>query len=84
MRGALTLTASLLGYAALLFGGCATHPAAVPACPPVKAYSAAQEKALGAAVAALPPDSPLVGAMADYGAERAALRACAKASTSFR
>ena len=45
-------------------------------CPPLKSYSAADQKALAAALTALAPDSPLVGAMADYGALRAAVRAC--------
>lgn len=45
-------------------------------CPPLRSYSPAQEKALGAAVAALPADSPLVAAIADYGSLRAAVRAC--------
>jgi len=46
-------------------------------CPPLKTYSAEQQKALGAAVAALPADSPLVSAIVDYAALRAAVRACA-------
>lgn len=45
-------------------------------CPPIPTYTRAQEQALGAAVAALPVTSPLVSAMADYGAVRAAIRAC--------
>lgn len=71
----------------LLLAGCASAPviSARPApevvvktvCPPIRSYSPDQQKALGAAVAALPADSPLVGAMADYGAIRAAVRACA-------
>lgn len=45
-------------------------------CPPLKTYTADQEKALAVALAALPAGSPLVGAMADYGALRATVRAC--------
>lgn len=66
----------LAGTLALLAWGCAT-PAIRSQCLPMKDYSAAQQQALAAALAAVAPDSPLVGAMADYGALRAANRACA-------
>ena len=69
--------------AVLAFGlcGCAsTEPAATSAaiCPPVKAYSKAEEAALAKAVAALDSRNALIGAMLDYGRLRAAARACAK------
>ena len=69
----------LFAASALLLIGCAT-PAAAPTsvCPPVKVYSRSQQDALAAAVASLPPDSPLIAAMLDYGRLRAAARACAK------
>lgn len=56
--------------------GCATAPAIHQQCLPMKTYTAAEEHALAGAVRALQADSPLVGAMADYGALRAANRAC--------
>jgi len=62
--------AALGVVAAVLF-----HPHAT-ACPPVVTYTLAQEQALGRAVAALQPDSPMVGAMADYLALRKSARAC--------
>ena len=73
--------------AVLAFGlcGCASTStelgpiSAAPICPPVKAYSKAEEAALAKAVAALDSRNPLIGAMLDYGRLRAAARACAKA-----
>ena len=72
----------------LLLAGCATTqapPIISPApaaqvvvktvCLPLKAYAPDQELALGRALAALTADNPLVQAMADYGAMRAADRA---------
>lgn len=53
------------------------HPHA--ACPPVAAYTLAQEQSLAGAVRSLPADSPLVGAMADYLALRKSARACSGA-----
>lgn len=66
-----------------IIGGCTTTPkpiAAPPvavACIPVAEYTPEQEKALAAALEALPATNPLVGAMIDYGRLRAAARACA-------
>lgn len=57
-------------------GGSAAQVVVKIVCPPIPTYTPTQERALGAAVAALPATSPLVGAMADYGAVRAAVRAC--------
>ncbi|HUJ48059.1 MAG TPA: hypothetical protein VLV55_13075 [Rhizomicrobium sp.] len=64
---------------ALLLSACASEPAAQPVsvCPPVAAYTKADEVALADAVSALPPDNPLIGAMLDYGRLRAAALACA-------
>jgi hypothetical protein len=58
--------------------GCAATvpPVVTVACPPVRSYTLAQEQQLGAAVQALPPDSPLIPAMEDYGAMRKVARAC--------
>lgn len=71
------LTCSLF---AIFLTGCATTPPPTPpattVCLPLKAYSATQELALSVEVAALAPSSALVQAMADYGAMRAADRAC--------
>lgn len=60
-----------------LCGACATTPAVRQQCLPMKTYTLAQEQALAGALRALPGDSPLVRAMADYGQLRAANRACA-------
>jgi hypothetical protein len=75
---ALLITASVL-----LLAGCAAMPAAAPVaqCPPVKVYSQAEQDALATAVAALPPENPLIGAMLDYGRLRAAARACMVAAS---
>lgn len=69
----------LLALAAATLGACAAAPAARldgVVCVPAKAYTPAEEKALAAAIAALPANSPLGGAMVDYGHMRAAARAC--------
>ena len=66
--------------AACAGGGGAPAVTVTVSCPPLKTYALADERALGAAVAALPPGSPLIGAMADYGALRAADRACRAAA----
>ena len=49
-------------------------------CVPLKAYTPAQEKSLATAVQSLPADSPLVGAMEDFGAMRSADRSCISSS----
>jgi hypothetical protein len=69
---------TLILIGAAMLAGCATTPAVRSQCLPLKTYTPAQEKALADALAALPADSPLAGAMADYGALRAADRACLK------
>jgi hypothetical protein len=59
---------------------CATKPVSAPvvavSCPSLKSYTPAQEAAMASALALLPPDSPLVQGFVDYGALRAADRAC--------
>lgn len=75
--------------ACLLLAGCATAPqtatisaepvtqtVAKTICPPIISYTQVQESALAAAIKMLPADSPLVGAMVDYGQLRATIRAC--------
>lgn len=56
---------------------CANLPAAHSVCLPMKSYTAAQQQAVAAQLAALPPDSPVAGLVVDYGQLRAANRACA-------
>lgn len=74
------LVTGLAWVALLTLTACATTAPPVIAvkrvCLPQIAYSPAQEKAAAAALAALPPDSPLVALVADYGAVRAANRSC--------
>lgn len=75
--------------ACLLLASCEAqggHPVvgAVPAqqtviktvCPPLRTYGPAQEQSMALAVAQLPPDSPIVEFIDDYGALRAVIRAC--------
>lgn len=76
-------------YGACILAGCGHDPQPLPSppppppvvtvkavCPSVKIYSAADQAALAGALAALPPTSPLVGAMVDYKNLRDRLRAC--------
>lgn len=66
----------------LALAGCATPSVApvvtvsAPACLPLTQYDPAEEKAMAAALAALPKDSPLVTMIEDYGRLRSADRAC--------
>lgn len=66
--------------AALLLTGCATKPAPAPvatvSCPPLVPYTAAQEAAMGSALALLPPSNPLVPFIGDAIRMRSADRAC--------
>lgn len=65
-----------------MVAGCAIQntpkPVAVTTtiCIPLVAYTPAQEAAMADALQVLDPTNPLVQAMADYGAMRAADRAC--------
>lgn len=64
---------------ALGVAACAVPAPVVTACPPIKPYTTEQQQQAAGELLRLPPDS-MVGAMIiDYGAERARLRACAKA-----
>lgn len=69
------MRAIVFAAAALMLASCATAPpdAPPPACPPVKAYSQSEQNALAVAIAALPPDNPLIGATLDYGRLRDAV-----------
>lgn len=85
------LRRSMLALTFLLLSGCAAGvmssdpaPPAVslsPVCPAVKNYTPDEQKALAKAVAALPADSPIIGAMGDYSRMRAASRACKEKSS---
>lgn len=55
-------------------------PAAAPTCIGVKKWSPAEEQQLAQATATLPPSSPLIAALADYGRMRKAARAVCPAS----
>lgn len=51
-------------------------PVITTVCPPLKTYTAAEQHALADALEQLNPANPLIGAMADYGQLRSAVRAC--------
>lgn len=55
---------------------CAAVPATSVTCLPMRAYTPAQEAAIGDALAQLAPGNPLLGAMDDYAKLRAANAAC--------
>ena len=63
-----------------LLAACETHAPSVPTvtvtCLPMANYTADFETQLAAATAALGPTNPIVSVLADYGAMRAADRAC--------
>lgn len=84
MRGVLIACLFLTGCATAAPAVISSQPATVTvvkvACIPMKDYSAAEEKALGAAVAELMAGSLLIQAMTDYAALRAEIRACAASS----
>lgn len=52
------------------------QPVAKVTCLPLKVWTPDEEAAMGAALAGLPTDSPLVQGFEDYGAMRASDRAC--------
>lgn len=70
----------ILAVAVSALTACATAPppSVAPAieCLPLTAYTSAQEAAAGAELAALKPGDPLAAMITDYGAMRAADRAC--------
>jgi hypothetical protein len=65
----------LPAVALLLLAACATKDA-VGGCPKIRDYTAAEEQAITRAMQALPPNSPLLGAMLDYEELRDEVRAC--------
>jgi len=70
------LVAIASAVALIVLSGCGhARPVAV-LCPAVKPYTPAEQRALAEALRPLAESSPLVWAMADYGALRAAARAC--------
>lgn len=61
----------------LFLGGCASQqPVYVRACPVVPQYSISFEKTAAQQLAQLPPNSPLVQMINDYGAVRREVRDC--------
>lgn len=70
--------AILIGALCAALSACAHDVALQSVCPPVKTYTPAEQKALAAELAALPPGSALGSAIVDYGRLRDASRACAK------
>lgn len=66
----------------ILLQACATPSAPTPGpvavCPARRHYTPAEERAIGQAIASLPPASPLVGAMIDYTALLKQVEACEK------
>lgn len=76
----------IAAVALILLSGCAgTLPApsvaVQQACLPMATYTAAQEQAVGAELAAFKPADPILLFIIDYGAMRAANRACLAATT---
>ena len=76
------LVAVVIVGTVLLLSGCATTNPPVVAvktmCLPLKAYTPEEQKAAAQALAALPPDSPILGMIEDYKAMRDSDRACLK------
>jgi len=68
-----------LAIATLLLSACAGDGSEAPpgACPPVVAYSEAEQARVADEVAALPEDALIVGWLADYAVLRDQVRACA-------
>lgn len=66
---------------ALLLAGCAAKPIDVTlACPPLRAWTAQEQKDLAAALAPVPQSSPIWTLELDWQATRDAIRACQKAN----
>ena len=68
------VVAVLLVCVCIALGACTTGRAV--ACPPLKAYTAAEQKALATALQPLDPSGAIALAMVDYERMRAADRAC--------
>lgn len=60
----------------LFVTACADAPQAVSVCPPVKAYTPAQEAQVAREIAAMPDSAETPQWITDYLSERAELRAC--------
>jgi hypothetical protein len=71
---------AILAAAGLVLAGCAHMDAVKSHCLPQRAWSAADEKAVGQALTLLPGDSPLTDVVIDWMAMRDANRACLAAS----
>jgi hypothetical protein len=69
-----------LAAATIFLTGCATAGSDAPpgACPPVVAYSEAEQERVAEEVAALPEGALIVGWLADYAVLRDQARACAR------
>nr|WP_036708316.1 hypothetical protein [Paracoccus sanguinis] len=69
-----------LAAATIFLTGCATagSDASPSACPPVVAYSPAEQMRVAEEVAALPEEALIVGWLADYAVLRDQARACAR------
>ena len=63
-------------FVLLALSGCTAS--AIPSCVPIVTYTSDFEKATALELAALPPGSHVARMVADYGRERAELRACPK------
>ena len=68
-----------LGIATLFLTGCAGVGSDTPpgVCPPVVAYSQAEQSRLASEITALPEDTLIIGWLADYAVLRDQARACA-------
>jgi hypothetical protein len=62
---------------AVVLSSCATQPKPSP-CLPMRAYTIAEQNALALAIGSIPGDNPVVGALTDYAALRAANREACK------
>lgn len=74
------MTRAALMAAAVALAGCQHLAATQVQCLPLKAYSPADQLAIGAALSAVPDDAPLAQAMIDYEHMRDADRACLAAA----
>lgn len=73
----ITLIAASMVLLLIALFGCSTPSVDVqPRCLPERSYTADQQRALAAAILALPPDSILISVLADYEAMRKADEAC--------
>lgn len=75
-RGRRKLRLALLGIGLAFLTGCAAATSEPSVCPRVVEYTPEQQARAADELDALPADAMLVTMMADYGRERAMLRAC--------